>query len=456
MPFSRLRLQLAAYFAVVFLLGLGAVDAALFSRLRRGADESLSAELTATADGLAHGVTRELADTRGTLAKAASEAVNEWPPDSNAFVVYDSAGTRVAARGAARLLRLVPSYEHLPRTDRTWNVPLDAEGDLRLAVVRRTARPAYSVVALIPTASLHEANERIALWLGLSAPLVMLLALVGGYLLARRALHPLGVMTRQITAIDPRDLDSRLPVRQPADELDALAVQFNRLFERLAGAQARNRRFLAQAAHQIRTPLTVIRGESGLGLERPRSVEEHRELLRRVALAAEQMTHRVDDLFLLAQAEAGDRPPVRDQVDLDGLVLECVDLMRGRARALGCRLDLARMDAAEILGNEPLVREAVLELLENACRHGDASRPIRVATLNGGLTARIEITSGGGPVALAALEEPKEAADTRGGGLGLSIVRWIAQVHGGELAYRHEGPDNTFALILATAPAALD
>jgi signal transduction histidine kinase len=251
---------------------------------------------------------------------------------------------------------------------------------------------------MIPTTSLREANERLALWLIISAPIVMLLALGGGYVLASQALRPLRAMTEQITAIDPLALDSRLPVRAPPDELDALAEQFNGLLERLRRAQARNRRFLAQAAHQIRTPLTVIRGESGLGLERPRTVEEHNELLRRVARAADQMTHRVDDLFLLAQAEAGDRPPVRDQVDVDGLVLDCVDLMRGRAAALGRRLELGAMDPAEIRGNEPLVREAVLELLENACRHGNAERPIRVSTRNGGAMACIEVTSSGDQV----------------------------------------------------------
>lgn len=455
MAISRLRLQLAAGFGLVLLVGLSAVDVALFTYLRRDADQNLTRELVASADGLTRAVLRERAENR-VMSVAAREALLEWPADSNGYVIFDAAGARIATRGNERLTRLVPPHEHLPAGHRTWDVPLDAEGDLRLTLVRPATHPGFSVVALVPTASLREANERLALWLALSIPIVVLLALVSGYMFARRALRPLRAMTTDITSIDHHDLDRRLPVRSPPDELDALAEQFNRLLERLAGAQARNRRFLAEAAHQIRTPLTVIRGESSLGLDRPRSVEEYRDVLRRVALASEQMTHRVDDLFLLAQAEAGDRPALNDQIEVDGLVLECVDLMRGRAGALGRQLELATMDAAEVRGNETLIREGVLELLENACRHSDAASTIRISTLNGTGAARIEVASGGAEVVAARLNAGSAAHATRDEhvGLGLSIVRWIAAVHGGALVYRRDAGVNVFVLELATAPSA--
>ena len=453
MPISRLRLQLAAWFAVVFLIGLGAADFGLFTYLGREADRRFTTQVRLAAEGFVQAVRREMIDTPGGIGAVAVEALKEWPADSNGFVVFDGAGARVAGRGPDQLTRLVPPLAQLPAGDQPWDVPAGASGTVRLAVARSATAPGFIVVALRPTSVLREASGRLAWWLMLSAPLVVLLALIGAYFLARRALAPLSSMTGQITAIAPGDLDRRLPVRSPPDELDALADQFNGLLERLSRAQARNRRFLARVAHQLRTPLTVIRGESGLGLERPRSVEEHRELLRRVSLAAEQMSHRVDDLFLLAQAEAGDRPPLTDRIDVDGLVLECVDFMRSRAHTLGHHLELAVMDAAEVVGNEALVREAVLELLENACRHGDVKTTIRIATVNGGPTARVEISSGGTQPDPAVLDEGRGAQRADGPGLGLSIVRWIAEVHGGRLGYRHEDGVNTFALELRTAAA---
>jgi len=448
MPFSRLRLQLAAWFALVFLIGLGAVDLALFSSLKSEVNRDLSSQARATAGGLRIAVRRELAENPGKFSQAAQEALDEWPPDSAGLVVYGLSGERLAARGPRDLTDRVPAYSKVPAADGAWDLPWSNPGGGARLASARSDSPPFTVVASLPSSSLRGVEERLALWLGLSAPLVVLLALGGGYVLARRALLPLRDMTRDIMAIDAADLEHRLPVRAPPDELDALAEQFNRLFGRLAKAQARNRRFVAQAAHQLRTPLTVIRGESDLGLERERSAAEHKDLLRRVSLAAEQMSHRVDDLLLLAQAEAGARPPVSDRIDVDGLVLECVDLMRGRAQSLGCRLDLGTMDPAEVTGNEPLVREAVLELLENALRHGDHRSPIRVSTLNGGQGARIEVASSGEPIAPARLAEQEDDATPDRSGLGLSIIRWIAATHGGRLAYARNADVNTFTLEL--------
>src|SRR4029077_4460471 len=126
------------------------------------------------------------------------------------------------------------------------------------------------------------------------------------------------------------DLAGRLPIRTPPDEIDRLAGDFNALLARPAALRQQNRDFLSQVAHQLRTPLTLVRGESELGLERERDSEAYRAILTRIGKAADQMSQRVDDLFLLARAEAGDQPPLSDKVELDALALECTDLMRGR------------------------------------------------------------------------------------------------------------------------------
>ncbi|MFI5208591.1 MAG: sensor histidine kinase [Gemmatimonadales bacterium] len=391
MPINRLRLRMSAALATALLLGLSAADFGLIAYLRSDADRRLSNQVSLAADDFAHAVQRELLETPRDLATSTSEALKEWPADSNAFIILDSAGSRIAEHGDPGLTR--------------------GGVDVRKTVASSAGPPPFTVIALRSTAALRAANAKLDWWLAFSVPLVVLLGLGGGYLFL--------------------------------------------LLQRLHDAEVRNRRFLAQVAHQLKTPLTVIRGESGLGLERPRTVEEHRDLLRRVALAAEQMTHRVDDLFLLAQAAAGDRPPLKDHIELDGMVLECVDLMRGRAGALGQRLELGTVEPAVVTGSEPLVREAVLELLENACRHGDASAPIRIAALGNGTGARIEVASRGAPIPAAVLNDGEGERPDRPG-LGLSIVRWIAGVHGGRLEYRREADVNTLVLGLGTQVPAGD
>lgn len=408
MRISRLRLRVSAALAAALLIGLGVADVGLFAYLRLDADRRLSSQTELAADEFVAAVQRELLETPGDLATSTSEALKEWPADSSAFVAYDAAGSRVAEHGDRGLTRFAPPPAGIPPGRRAWDVARIAGDDARATVARSAGPPPFTVIALRSTAGLRAANAKLVWWLAVSAPLVILLALAGVY--------------------------------------------FLRLLERLDDAQARNRRFLALVAHQLRTPLTVIRGESSLGLERPRSVEDHRDLLKRVSLAAEQMTHRVDDLFLLAQAEAGDRPPLRDQIEVDGLVLECVDLMRGRAQALGRHLELGAVEPAALVGNEALVREALLELLENACRHGDAAAPIRISALNG-TSVRVEVASRGAAIPASALEGGEGPRRPEGPGLGLSIVRWIASVHGGRLDYRHEAGTNTFKIEFPVSPS---
>ena len=319
----------------------------------------------------------------------------------------------------------------------------------RCTGIPRLASP--TVAAILSTSEMREEDEVLAGWLLFSLPLVLLIAMAGGYVLARRALAPVRELSSRASAIDPEALHARLPVRQPADEIDALADQFNQLLERLEQSQATNRSFLARAAHQLKTPLTVVRGESTLGLERPRSVEEHEAILRRIELSADQMSRRVGELLLLARASAGDRPPLEDDVELDGLAWQCADLMRSRAQATRHRLELGDVEPVIIRGNEDLLREACLELVENACRHAPADTPIRLSVVAERDGAELAVTSGGPPVA-----PGRRAVSANGameGGLGLTIVEWIAGVHGGSLATVARDGENAFVIRLPKAVA---
>jgi signal transduction histidine kinase len=313
-----------------------------------------------------------------------------------------------------------------------------------VALYRDSTPAALTVAAILSTAQMREEEEVLAGWLLISLPLVALLALAGGYMLARRALTPVRELSSRAAAIDPEALHARLPVRTPPDEIDGLAHQFNQLLERLERAQSTNRSFLARAAHQLKTPLTVVRGESALGLERPRGVDEHEAILRRIQLSAEQMSRRVAELILLARATSGDRPPLGDDVELDGLVWQCADLMRARAQATRHRLELAEVEPLSVRGNEDLLREACLELVENACKHTPGDSVIRLSVTAEADTAFLAVSSQGPAIPEAQLR----ASPGVGGGLGLTIVEWIAGVHGGSLSVVGGRGENTFVIQL--------
>jgi signal transduction histidine kinase len=449
MHFSRLRLRLAGSFALAFLAGLTVLNAALFFFLRHQVDQRLTGHVRGLAADVVDAVQREYADVPlRPFAHAATSALEEWPPGPEGIVVYDAGGSPVAQRGDTALTRLAP-------TQIAWSAPttirdlrLGRSTEVRLITTGVAGAPQFAVAVLLSTAPAHVELAELAWWLAISSPIVLFLSLAGGYLLARRALAPIGTLADTMGHIAPDALDQRVPVNQPADEVDRLAEQFNGLLARLQAAQARNRRFLRQAAHQIKTPLTLVLGEADLSLDRPREGEAHRQALKRVRIAAEQMRRRVDDLLLLAHAEAGDRPPLNEVVELDGLALECADLMRARARMLERQLELARVEGIAVRGSEDLLREALLELIENAARHGSNEAPIRISAYSMNNSAVLEVASSGSPGPVPPPKPSPADEPAEGRGLGLAIVSWIALEHGGELNHRHEGGLNRYFLVL--------
>lgn len=456
MLLSRLRMRLAAWFALAFVAALSLLNLVLYAYLRHQSDQRLTRDLRRSAVELAVLIRDEyLEQPANGLQAAAREALMEWPPRSESFVAYGESGARLAERGDTALLHAMPArLAATPPAVR--DVQIGRAHPVRLVTLRPKETPRIYVVASGSTDRVIEENEALALWLGFSTPLVLALSLGGGYVLSRRALIPIRQLEREVAALAPDALDRRLPVAAAPDEIDQLAQQFNGLLERLERAQTQNRRFIRQATHQIRTPLTLVLGEAALSLDRPRTPVEQTAALQRVRAAAQQMKRRVDELFLLAQAEAGERPDLGEIVELDGLVLECADLMRGRAQALGRRLELCRVDPLSVRGNEALLKEALLELIENACRHGGADHPIGISTFVADCSACLVVASQGSavPVLENGVENSRLGAPDLGEahGLGLTIVRWIASEHGGGMSYERNAGLNVYGLRLPMLP----
>lgn len=444
MPLSRLRFRLAIRYAAAFLVCLVLLNGVLYAYLRRAANQRLNRELERAAEDVVDAVRAEYGDHPAAGARAAaSEVVSEWSAHRPPIAIVLPEGPPLVRTDSADA---VPALAAIARAGASGveRASRPGEHELRVAVRRATGMPAFSVGAYESTERIDEELEAFVLWLLFSAPLVLALSGVAGYLLSRPALRPIRDLETDIERIAPDELGRRLPVTDDPDEIDRVKIQINALFERLEKAQLRNRRFLQEAAHQIRTPLTIVLGETALSLDRGNGAhaDGHRGTLQRVRVAAEQMRRRVDELLLLARAEAGEQPLLHDIVELDGLALESADLMRARATALGRQLELTRVDPVTVRGNEQLLREAMLELLENACRYARRN-PIRISVIALDQGAAIEVVTPHAPGA---------AGHEGGSGLGLQIVRWIASAHGGELRVSDDGDARRDTLVLASDP----
>lgn len=451
MALSRLRLRLAWGFAVMFAAGLALVSAGALGYLWRESNRRLETRLS----NIVHDVTANFAfemreSPDSSTASTAAEVVSEWPKNGGSFILVDTAG-RVLAHASDSLK--VDSIVAKWRTTHASQFDLDIKGiPYRAAAARaefppvvRTGRKTPIALGIIAFSStediLHDTGQLLAT-VAIVAPIILLLSLGGGYLMSRGALQPVADLGAAVADIAPGDLTRRLPVVEPRDEVGALAAEFNALLTRLSDAQQQNRRFLREAAHQIRTPLTLVLGEAAHELATPDATEARmRGSLTRISLAAERMQRRVDELFMLAEAQTGEPVALEDSVELDELVLTCTDLMRPRATALGRSLALGTVDHVVTRGNAALLHEGALELLENAMRHGTGPSPVTVSVTASEGRASIAVTSGGD-----AFTPPADSSRRKPEGLGLPIVRWVAETHGGELRVTHRDGLNTVGI----------
>jgi two-component system, OmpR family, sensor kinase len=277
-------------------------------------------------------------------------------------------------------------------------------------------------------------------WFFIVAPCSVLLAGALGWWLTGRTLHPVGAMADAAARIDAGGAE-RLPIADPADELGRMGARFNALLDRVETALAQQRRFLADAAHELRTPIARMRGRVELAGLAP-SPETDRVALQAVSGDLVRASTLVGELLLLARADADPRAAVLAPGYLDDVVLDVVGAFTPVAQAAGVALAVDAVDEAPALLDADLVHRLASVLVDNAVRYTPRGGRVgvRVARENGHAVLEVRDTGIGIPAG----EQERvferffrgSAARVRapeGSGLGLPIARWIAREHGGEL-----------------------
>ncbi|MCU0647164.1 MAG: HAMP domain-containing histidine kinase [Gemmatimonadaceae bacterium] len=297
---------------------------------------------------------------------------------------------------------------------------------------------------LIVATSLAHLDASVAAFgrfMALMAVLGTLLTFAAGWLIAERALRPVGVLTATATDIAvSRAFSRRVPTQDRPDELGRLAHTFNAMLTSLEQAYATERRFVADASHELRAPLSVIQANLEL-LQRPSPMSAHDQAaaVRAATTEAERLRRLVTDLLVLARADAG-IPIARADVALDTLVADAVvelqHMVRGQTLAVGT---LAPLD---VQGDRDRLRQLVVILLDNAFRYTPDGGRITVELIADHRDACIRVRDTGIGIAAHDLPhiferfyraDPARQRDAGGTGLGLAIARWIAREHGGDV-----------------------
>jgi heavy metal sensor kinase len=312
------------------------------------------------------------------------------------------------------------------------------------------------VTAPLDTVAADLAAVRRILWFAMP-PLVALAAL-GGWWLASRNVAPLSWMAVQAAAISGSSLEKRLEIGKAAGELSLLAASFNELLARLDHSFNSMRRFVADASHEMRTPIAIVQGEAEVALSRDRTPAEYQASLGLILDESRRLSRLVDDLLHLARADAGHVKLRREEFYLNDLVAECCRSLHSLAAARQIDLECRPASDAPIHGDPELLRRLVVNLLDNAIRYTEPGGKARAAVENTGPDLRITISdSGPGVPADAApylfdrfYRADKSRDRERGGsGLGLAIVKWIAESHGGTVTFASQpGAGTTFTVTL--------
>jgi heavy metal sensor kinase len=293
----------------------------------------------------------------------------------------------------------------------------------------------------IPLRRTHEALQRYVRILLALVPLGLGLATVGGALVARRALSPVGAMSRTARRITAEDLTERILVRGAGDELDHLADTLNAMLVRLEAAFVQVRRFAADAAHELRTPLTALRGELEVGLRADRSPEEYRRVLRSALEGVEGLVRLAEDLLELSRASAGGFAR-SGPVDVEALALEALDAGARLAQGRGVTIRLGAVAPATVTGDALALGRALLNLVDNAVRYTPAGGKVEISARPTDGWVELAVQDTGAGIAPADRErvfqpfvrlDAAGAGGTKGTGLGLAIARSVVVAHGGTL-----------------------
>jgi heavy metal sensor kinase len=343
----------------------------------------------------------------------------------------------------------------------------DSESHLRARLSSGiiAARPVTFVV-VAPLAEVHELLESIRGTFLIAIPIALAIAIAIGYGLARRSLSPIMAMTAQAERISAHTLHERLPVVNPHDELGRLAASFNLALDRIDVALEQQRRFTADASHELRTPVAVIRTEADVALDGGgRSPRQYRDALVVIRDGSEQLSRIVNDLFLLARADAGQVTAASAPVYLDDLVAETVRGVKSLAAQRDIEIRLLSSEELLTWGDEALLRRVVTNLLDNAIKYAPTGSVVTVRLNTTGNTHRLTVTDMGPGVPDDAksqifdrfyradsVRRHDETSVGSGAGLGLSIAREIAFLHRGTVTLVSSRPgETTFELTLPEA-----
>lgn len=372
-------------------------------------------------------------------------------PDGNVLYGSENLGDEYFAQGDTELGTMVFSSADYVKG-----------GAMRVATLRQEF---FTIHVAFPERIIQVVLGHTLSIFGLLAPVVLVLSVVGGWVLAGMLTRPVRQITQRAARITAHNLTERVPRRNVDDELSRLIDTINFMITRLESSFTQMKEFSLNVAHELKTPLTILRGESELALAKPLSPDDSQRLVTMYLEETVRMSHIVDDLLTLAKGEAGQIAMQRKPLYVDELIRELHDDALILSTNKNLSVELKENQRVCVLGDGMRLRQLFRSLVCNAVQYIDPSGTISISCRRVDNDVLVTINDNGIGIPPESLDKIFERfyrvdeARTRvkgGSGLGLSLAKWIAEAHNGKIEVQStlgEGSSFTVRLPLFSSPA---
>ena len=434
-----IRVRLTGWYSLVLFLMLAVYASATYLAVRHEFFEQLedqlhddfeSAEgfLVPTADGHIAWATERHHDPD----EDEDRGIDVWAADGQP--IYRSGASAALPPVALPAATAAPRYESLTAHARQWRTLTGTTLVGGRSVVMRVSRSEDRLRAQV---------GEILVVLALGLPLVVALAAVGGYLLARRALTPIDHLAKEARRITADRLHERLSILNPNDEIGRLTSVINDTYARLEASFEQLRRFTADASHELRTPLTVIRGFGEVSLKDTRTAAEYQDGIGSMLEEVDRLTNLVDTLLRLSYGDAGTVRLAPEPIDLAALAREVTASLAILAEEQDQRLEVDASEPVEATVDRLVLREALTNVVDNAIKYSPKGSAIHIRVSADGDRAVLAVIDEGPGIAVEhrgrifdrffRIDEGR-SRDKGGTGLGLAIAKWAVEVNGGRIS----------------------
>src|SRR6266508_250439 len=429
---NSVRSRLTLLYVTIFGVLLSAFGLSLYALIRKDAHDRFDSSLTMTAQTIANLFHQELIENGQEERVATAHALREYQQPNLFLAIFHD--DRLLAANRNQNAESPPADKHpaaaaakeflaqavARRAPVLTTIAINGQDEWRLVAYAPGGEIAeFVIVAAESRRELIDQMRALREIFLLSLPVMLLMAGLAGYLLARRSLAPIAGMTAQAERISAENLDERLPVKNKSDELGKLARVFNDLLARIESSFDGMRRFTADASHELRTTLAIIQDEARL------------------------LSGVVEDILALARADAGQRRLELEEFYLNDLIEECVHSARALALNKNLSLDFESSGDIAFRGDEDLLRRMVINLLDNAIKYTPGGGSVSVKLWREDGLIKLRVTDNGIGISAEAaarvferfyrVDKARSRAEG-GSGLGLPIVKWIAEAHQGSVS----------------------